>query len=65
MNKRDWAIMLRSRKVELENFFEQDEETHRKGAKTFDNYRRKFFLLMDEYYDVLDRLLSPKFRRIS
>jgi len=63
MNKKQYLIMINSRKVELEKFLSQDDSIHRRYAAKARNYRRMFFQLVSEYFEILDILSSPKFNR--
>ena len=68
MKKKEYVIFLKSQKAELENFLNMTEEDHRSAAKQwskFLDYRKKFFEEMKRYWQILDILSSPEFRRFA
>ena len=67
MSKKEYVIFLKSKKVQLENFFNMTQEEHKRASKAWSiylDYRKKFFEQIEEYYRVLDLLSSPEFKRL-
>lgn len=67
MSKKEYAIFLKSKKVELENFLSMSDEQHRKASNAwsrFLDYRKKFYEQVSEYLRVCDILESKEFRRL-
>ena len=68
MSKKEYAIFLKSKKVELENFLSMSDEQHRKASNVwsrFLDYRKKFYEQVSEYFRVCDILESKEFRRYN
>jgi len=65
MNKKQYVIMLKSRKAELEKVLESDDESKKNLAIKIPNFRRMFFQMVNEYFFILDTLSLPQFRRLA
>lgn len=65
MKKREYVIMLKSRKAELEKVLDSDEESKKHLSIKIPNFRRMFFQMLNEYFFILDTLDLPQFRRLA
>lgn len=65
MNKKQYVIMLKSRKIDIEKIFSKEDTLHREISAKIENYRKKFFELVSEYFWILDTLDLLRYRSLA